>query len=46
MGWTGNNLPLIGILVGILEVIDDIRNTNGEVVCDSNGNNHPECGCC
>ena len=45
MGRTVNNLTLRGSFGGIMEGIDEIRNTNGEVVCDSNGDNQPECGC-
>ena len=46
MGQTVNHLPLRGNLEGILEGIGDIHYTNGEVVCGSNGKNHPQCGCC
>ena len=41
---TVNNLLFRGSLKDILESIGDIRNTNGEVVCDSHENNHTECG--
>ena len=41
MWYAVNNYPLRGILEGILEVIGDIRDINGEVVCGNNGNNHP-----
>ena len=43
MGWQVNNLPLIGILEGLLEGIGDLCNTNGEVVSGINGKNQPEC---
>ena len=45
MGQTVNNFPLRGNFEGILEVIGDIRDTNGEVVCVRNFCNQPECGC-
>ena len=45
MGWAVKHFSLRGSLEGILEGIGYIRNTNGEVVCGSNGNNQPECGC-
>ena len=44
MGWTVNNLLLRGSLEGIMEGISYIHDTNGDVVCVSNGNNHTECG--
>ena len=46
MGYTINNLFLRGILEGIMDGIGEIYDTNDEVVCGSNGNNKPECGCC
>ena len=46
MGYTINNLFLRGILEGIMDGIGEIYDTNDEVVCGSNGNNQPECGCC
>ena len=44
MGWTVNDFPLRVILKSVLEGIGDIRNTDGEVLCGSNGNNRTECG--
>ena len=44
MGCTVNNFFLVGRLECILEVIGDIRDTKGEVVCVSNGNNQPDFG--
>ena len=41
-----NGLLLRGRLDRILEGIGDICDTNGEVECGSNGNNHPDCGFC
>ena len=41
MGCTVNNFPLKGILESIMGGIDEIRNTNGEVVGGINGNNQP-----
>ena len=46
MGWTVNYFFLVGSLGAILEGIGDICDTNGEVVCVSNGVNNPECGLC
>ena len=43
MGWTVNNSSLRGSLEGILEGIDDICNTDGEVLGERNGNNQLEC---
>ena len=43
MEWIFNSLPLRAILEGIMEFIGGICNTNDEVVCGRNGNNHPEC---
>ena len=37
MGWTVNNLLLIGSLEVILEGVGNIYDTNGEVICESNG---------
>ena len=46
MGWKVNGFMLRGSLEGILEVMGDIYDTNGEVLCGSSGNNQPECACC
>ena len=46
MGWKVYDLLIVGSLEDILEGIGDISYTNGEVVCGSYGNNHPECGFC
>ena len=43
MGQIVNNF-LIRSLEGILEGVCEIRNTNGDLVCGSNGNNKPDCG--
>ena len=43
MGWSLNDLMLGVDLESILEVIIDVRNTNGEVVSVSNGPNKTEC---
>ena len=41
MEWIVNDLLVRGSLEGILEVIGDIRDTNGEVLCGINGNKNP-----
>ena len=46
MRWTVNSSQLVGILEGVLKGIGEIHNTNGEVVCGINFNNHPGYGCC
>ena len=46
MVWKVNNFLLRGSLEVILAFICDIHNTNGEVVCGINFNNHPGYGCC
>ena len=44
MGLKVNNVPLRGSVEGILEVIGDIHDTNGEVLRGRNDTNYPECG--
>ena len=46
MGCTVNDFALRGSLEIIVEGIDDICSTNGEVISGSNGNNHQDCGFC
>ena len=45
MGWTVNNLTLIGGLENIMDGIGEIRNTDGEVVGGSDGVNQTDYRC-
>ena len=44
--WEANIFTLGGGLESILEGISDIKNLDGEVVGDRNGDNKMDCRCC